>query len=105
MPLLFSYGTLQEAETQRATFGRELSGQADELPGYAPCFVRHGPHTYRNVRFNGRGDSRIVGTLFEVTDEELAGSDVYEREAAYERVEATLASGRRAWVYMNTVAP
>jgi hypothetical protein len=105
MPLLFSYGTLQEAETQRATFGRELRGDPDALPCYEACFVHWGPHVYNNVRFNGREDSRIEGTLFEVTDRELAGSDVYERDAAYERVEATLASGRKAWVYMNTSAP
>ena len=102
MPLLFSYGTLQQPAIQRATFGRELRGQPDELPGYEACFVHIGPDSYRNVRFNGREDSRIAGTLFEVTDAELAGSDVYESEAAYERVEATLASGRRAWVYRNT---
>jgi gamma-glutamylcyclotransferase (GGCT)/AIG2-like uncharacterized protein YtfP len=104
MPLLFSYGTLQEAEIQRATFGRELRGRPDELPCYEACFVRWGPHVYNNVRFNGRDDSRIEGTLFDVTDDELAGSDAYEREAAYERVEATLASGCLAWVYMNTAS-
>src|SRR5262245_39412694 len=104
MPLLFSYGTLQQPAVQRATFGRELLGQPDELPGFEACVVRMGAETYRNVRFNGRDESRIAGTLFEVTDEEMAGSDVYEREAAYERVQATLASGRRAWVYMNTVS-
>jgi len=102
MPLLFSYGTLQEAGVQRSTFGRALTGDPDELPGYEPCFVQCGENRYRNVRFNGREDNRIAGTLFEVTEAELAGSDAYESDADYERVEATLASGRRAWVYMNT---
>jgi gamma-glutamylcyclotransferase (GGCT)/AIG2-like uncharacterized protein YtfP len=105
MPLLFSYGTLQRPAIQRATFGREVRGQPDELPGHEACSVRIGSHSYRNVRFNGREDSRIAGTLFEVTDEELARADAYESDAAYERVEATLSSGRRAWVYRNTAAP
>ena len=34
MPLLFSYGTLQQDDVQRATFGRLLTGQRDTLPGY-----------------------------------------------------------------------
>jgi len=34
MPLLFSYGTLQQHEVQRATFSRLLTGRADELVGY-----------------------------------------------------------------------
>src|SRR5579871_1487612 len=32
--LLFSYGTLQEKNVQIATFGRELTGRRDALPGY-----------------------------------------------------------------------
>jgi hypothetical protein len=32
--LLFSYGTLQISSVQVATFGRELTGRADWLPGY-----------------------------------------------------------------------
>ena len=35
-----------------------------------------------------------------VDDTELAGVDVYEAAFAYERVVATLASGRQAWVYV-----
>jgi gamma-glutamylcyclotransferase (GGCT)/AIG2-like uncharacterized protein YtfP len=101
MPLLFSYGTLQEPAVQQSTFGRVLHGEPDELPRYESCYVVIGEHTYRNVRFNGREDSRIAGTLLEVTDGELAGSDEYESDAGYERVEAPLASGRRAWVYRS----
>ena len=33
MPLLFSDGTLQQENVQRATFGRLLGGQRDELTG------------------------------------------------------------------------
>jgi hypothetical protein len=35
MPLLFSYGTLQQEDVQWSTFGRLLEGEPDELPGFA----------------------------------------------------------------------
>jgi hypothetical protein len=34
MPLLFSYGTLQQEEVQLAIFDRKLRGDQDELVGY-----------------------------------------------------------------------
>ena len=39
MPLLFSYGTLQEERVQLSTFGRRLRGETDALPGYEPSLV------------------------------------------------------------------
>ncbi len=99
MPLLFSYGTLQEEDVQLSTFGRRLDGQRDELVGYERGTV--GPHA--NV--TAKEGSRVAGTVFEVTDGELARSDEYERVFSYERVEARMASGRTAWVYVHTPAP
>ena len=52
------------------------------------------------VKFNGRTDSRVSGSVFEITDAEFARADQYE-VAAYKRVIATLASGRQAWVYVD----
>lgn len=107
MPLLFSYGTLQQPDVQRATFGRLLAGQRDELVGFElgvlrvadPAFVaKSGKADHAIVRFNGRPDSRVAGMAFEVTDEELARADEYE-PAGYRRMAATLGSGRSAWVY------
>ena len=40
MPLLFSYGTLQEEDVQRSTFGRLLHGTRDELPGFEQSLAR-----------------------------------------------------------------
>jgi len=40
MPLLFSYGSLQQPEVQRSTFGRLLHGEADELPEFEPSLVQ-----------------------------------------------------------------
>jgi|SRR5689334_5357766 len=110
MPIIFSYGTLQQEDVQLATFGRKLGGQKDELPGYAPSLVkiddasvaaRLGKTHHDNVIFNGNADSRIVGMAFEISDAELASVDAYESAFQYTRVEVTLASGRRAWVYVR----
>jgi gamma-glutamylcyclotransferase (GGCT)/AIG2-like uncharacterized protein YtfP len=109
MPLLFSYGTLQQENVQRSTFGRVLQGQRDELVGFEQSSITiedpqvvatSGKTVHTIVRFNGRHDSRVTGTVFEITDEELANADRYE-VAAYKRVAATLASGKQAWVYVD----
>jgi gamma-glutamylcyclotransferase (GGCT)/AIG2-like uncharacterized protein YtfP len=109
MALLFSYGTLQQDDVQRSTFGRLLQGEKDELVGYEQSSVRiedpavvatSGKTHHPIVKFNGRNDSRVSGTVFEITAQELASADRYE-VAAYKRVAATLASGRQAWVYID----
>lgn len=110
MPLIFCYGTLQREDVQLATFGRLLHGQRDELVGGEPSQVAiedpqlvaaTGRTHDANVTFTGRADSRVSGTVFEITDAELAAADRYEAAAAYKRVPATLASGRPAWVYVD----
>jgi len=109
MPLLFSYGTLQQENVQMAVFGRLLHGQKDELVGFEQTLIRiedsqvvatSGKSEHVIVKFNGRNDSRVSGTVFEITDTELADADRYE-VAAYKRVSALLASGRQAWVYVD----
>ena len=111
MPLLFSYGTLQQESVQLSTFGRLLQGQSDELPGFERSLVRiedaqvvatSGKTHHANVTFNGRSDSRVSGTVFEITDDELAAADQYEQLAAYKRVAVTLVSGKQVWVYLHT---
>jgi predicted acetyltransferase len=110
MPFLFSYGTLQHEHVQLATFGRRLDGERDELPGFAPSLVRIddaavaaalGRTHHANVTFSGRDDSRVEGTAFDVTDADLAAADAFERPADYRRIAATLASGKRAWLYVH----
>ena len=110
MPLLFSYGTLQQDNVQLSTFGRLLQGQKDELPGFEPSFVQiedpqvvaiSGKTHHANATFNGRQDSCVSGIVFEITDAELAAADWYERQAAYKRIPAVLASGKQAWVYVD----
>jgi len=110
MPLLFSYGTLQQDNVQLSTFGRLLHGQKDDLPGFELSLVRiedaqvaaaSGRTHHANVTFNGGSDSRVSGTVFEVTDSELVLADQYEQTAAYIRITAVLASGKQAWVYVD----
>jgi hypothetical protein len=109
MPLLFSYGTLQQEAVQVATFGRPLEGQPVELIGFAQLilkiedaqFVATSGKAYHSiVKFNGRDNSRVSGTVFEVSDNELAIADQYE-PAGYKRISARLASGKQAWVYAD----
>jgi hypothetical protein len=109
MPLLFSYGSLQQENVQISTFGKLLEGQADELVGFEQSAITlddpqvvalSGKMQHVIVRFNGREDSRVAGTVFEITDEELIKADQYEC-APYERVAAMLASGKQAWVYAD----
>jgi len=42
----------------------------------------------------------IAGMVFEITDEELTCTDTYEVND-YVRIEATLTSGNKAWVYVS----
>jgi hypothetical protein len=110
MPLIFSYGTLQQPNVQLATFGRLLQRHADVLHGYEPSLVRiddpdivatSGKTHHANASSTGTDGSRVTGTVFEITDSELAAADGYERRASYARVLATLASGKQAWVYVH----
>lgn len=109
MPLLFSYGTLQQEEVQLATFGRVLRGHADALIGFElatfevkdPAFVaKSGKALHAIARFTDSGESRVPGTAFELTEDELLRADSYE-PAGYARVATTLASGKEAWVYAD----
>jgi gamma-glutamylcyclotransferase (GGCT)/AIG2-like uncharacterized protein YtfP len=102
---LFSYGTLRQREVQLATFGRELEGEADALEGYVLSTVLiRDPDVISTSGLAEHlilkpGDGVIAGVVFEITAAELAQADAYET-ADYKRVEVTLASGRRALVYV-----
>jgi gamma-glutamylcyclotransferase (GGCT)/AIG2-like uncharacterized protein YtfP len=109
MPLLFSYGTLQQEEVQLATFGRRLAGADDALVGYEQAMVAiedaqvvatSGRSHHPIVRPCTDPASRVAGRVFEVTEAELARADAYEVDA-YRRVAVILASGAGAWVYVD----
>jgi DNA-3-methyladenine glycosylase I len=111
MPLLFSYGTLQQGDVQHAIFGRQLRGRRDALVGYRPAAVKIedpavasalGRTDHANVAATSNPNDRVAGTVFEVTEAELAMADAFEQPFAYARVAATLASGKEAWVYRHS---
>lgn len=107
--LLFSYGTLQQRDVQLATFGRELVGSADQLIGFHQTMVEiqdaevvktSGKTHHPIITQTGRDEHRVAGTVFEITEIELANADKYE-VSDYKRVAAPLASGKTAWVYVD----
>jgi len=100
VPLLFSYGTLQREDVQVATFGRTLSGRADELLAFELVPAARGGPAHANI-VRGAAGSRVAGMAFEVSDSELAAADEYEHRDDYTRIEAALASGRTSWVYVS----
>lgn len=109
MPLLFSYGTLQQDGVQLSIFGRLLDGRVDALIGYAKSMVevenpdvvaKSGKTHHPIVAFTGAFEDRVSGNVFEISDAELESADAYEVDA-YERVLAPLASGGTAWVYVD----
>lgn len=108
MPLLFSYGTLQQREVQQATYGRLLTGTRDVLSGYhleplpisdAQVVRLSGKAVHLIARYTGDPADRIPGTCFHISEQELAATDRYEVDA-YQRTEAELESGARAFVYV-----
>jgi hypothetical protein len=83
---------------------RELMGTADQLVGFHQSMIKiddsevvkisgktHHPIVKRTDRTEDRTEDRIAGTVFEITDEELANADKYE-VADYKRVSASLAN-------------
>lgn len=110
---LFSYGTLQRRDVQLATYGRPLAGVPDVLIGYRlevlpdrdPDAVRiSGTKTHMVVRRTGDPNDRVPGVVFRLTVEELAATDKYEG-SDYVRAQLSLASGRRAFVYLDPEHP
>lgn len=109
MENLFSYGTLQEDNVQRETFGRLLSGIKDRLSGYVlgtltitnPDVIDISESEVHPAILPSGNDNDVVsGTVFQVSTQELENADLYET-ADYKRVRVTLHSGTEAWVYVN----
>jgi hypothetical protein len=107
--LLFSYGTLRQENVQLASFGRILSGSPDALPGYASTMIeitdpevvaKSGMKFHPMVVETGNLGDEVAGILFLITEAELAAADAYE-VSDYKRVQVSLRSGRRAWVYVR----
>lgn len=107
--LLFSYGTLQLAEVQTASFGRLLDGSVDAMPGYRQSLIeitdpdvirKSGSNFHPIVVATGNPSDEVAGQVFAVTQTELAAADAYE-VSDYKRVMVRLKSGKDAWVYIK----
>ena len=107
MPLLFSYGTLQQKEVQIANFGRELLGKKDLLQGYIigeleiideRVLRESGKAIHPILRSTGNLADEVSGTVFKMTDVELAQADDYEVDD-YVRTFVKLKSGKECWIY------
>ena len=105
---MFSYGTLRQRDVQLTTFGRELDGHLDAIVGYELDYVTiTDPHVVATsgsdrhpiLRPSSRPGAEIEGSVFEITEAELAAADEYEVDD-YRRVSVPLRSGRHAWVYV-----
>jgi gamma-glutamylcyclotransferase (GGCT)/AIG2-like uncharacterized protein YtfP len=106
--LLFSYGTLRQREVQLTTFGRELDGHVDAIVGFELDYVTiTDPHVIATsgsdrhpiLKRTDRTGAQVEGSVFEITEAELAAADEYEVDD-YRRIAVPLRSGGRAWVYV-----
>lgn len=106
---LFSYGTLQLPDVQRATYGRLLEGRPDALAGYRlePLVISSpevaalsGKPVHTIARRSGDPADLIAGIVFMLTAAEVEATDRYEVDA-YARVEVRLVSGACAFVYVG----
>src|ERR1700751_868702 len=109
MPKLFSYGTLQQENVQLATFGRRPAGQVDQLTRFVQTDIKidyldvvraSGKTHHPMLVFTNQPEDCVNGTVFDITETELAQADEYEVDD-YRRVAVTLVSGLRAWVYVD----
>ncbi len=109
MENLFSYGTLQLEPVQQATFGRLLQGKPDAITGYSLSWIEiTDPHVLATsgkthhpiLKFTGNVKDQVEGTVFCITREELLLADTYE-VSDYKRVEVSLRSGGKTWVYVE----
>lgn len=107
--LLFSYGTLQDKAVQLANFGRELVGQHDAMLGYSQSWIEitdpqvlasSGKTHHPIVAPTTERGAKVEGSVFQITDAELAAADAYE-VSDYKRVAVSLSSGLTAWVYVQ----
>ncbi len=109
---LFSFGTLRQPAVQSSVFGRSPQGRSDRLPGYRVTTVKitdpeviriSGSAEHPMLQASDDPDDGVDGTVFELSDDELAAADAYE-DASYVRTGVTLGSGLRCWAYLPAPA-
>lgn len=108
MEKLFSYGTLQLEQVQLDTFGRLLKGEPATLTGYivgeveitdAAVLKSSGQRYHPALIKTGQTTDSVTGTIFSISEQELASADSYEVDD-YVRVEERFSNSNNAWVYV-----
>ena len=109
MEWLFSYGTLQQKNVQLENFGRILNGSKDVLQKYILKEIEITDESVLKISnkkfhpilfFTNNEKDEVHGTIFKITSSELLKADDYEVDD-YERIEATLKSGIKSWIYVG----
>jgi Gamma-glutamyl cyclotransferase, AIG2-like len=107
---LFSYGTLQQPEVQRATFGRLLDGWPDTVFGFRlerlrvtdpDVIATSGSDEHPILRACDDPETGVEGFVFLLSHDELTAADDYEVDD-YARIEVPIASGGSAWAYVSS---
>lgn len=89
-------------------FGRTLHGSPDMLRGFKTAtieimdesFLSKGEEKYQQTLIaTGDKNDIIIGTVLEITAEELLLADTYEPDN-YKRSKVVLDSGKEAWIYL-----
>jgi gamma-glutamylcyclotransferase (GGCT)/AIG2-like uncharacterized protein YtfP len=110
---LFSFGTLQLEQVQRGLFGRAVPTEPDTIVGWTIGELRildpeviamSGKEIHPALLASDDPTATVEGAVLEVTADELAAADHYER-VSYHRVSATTVSGRTVWVYVPNDLP
>ena len=109
MEYLFSYGTLRQQNVQLKNFGRLLDGAEDALKKFILKDIEITDKVVLEVSdkkfhpilsYTGNEKDKVMGTVFKITSDELLKADEYEVDD-YKRVEVTLESGMKSWVYVE----
>ena len=98
---LFSYGTLQDEDVQKSLLNRKLKGKRDILIGYCISQKKFkGKYPIVEVSKNRSDD--VKGKVFKVSYVELYEIDAFAANI-FNRMEITLKSGTKAWVYTENL--
>jgi len=108
--LLFSYGTLRLKKVQLESFGRKLNGTKEILTGYKleqleitnKAVLNKSQLNFHPIAVPTQDpNDQIIGTLYEISKEELKQADLYEVND-YKRVKATFHSDKQGWVCVKS---
>ena len=110
MQYLFSYGTLQLKNVQIETYGRVLKGSKDTLNNYKlekikitdkDVLAKSNQQFHPIAIPSENSKDYIEGVIFEITEQELVQTDLYE-VSDYKRVLETFKSNKKAWIFITT---